>query len=212
MRRTPSPREPRSPVHPVMAGLHPSGTTKWPPWPKRISGFHYPVHPLIFQPLPPGLTITGKEHHQSRGHGGAEPSMTADCWDHPTQQRVARGVSAFCQAVGNLGTSVRRHKGYKAVRLTTWVLRSKGKNVADLTIIEYTEYLRQLLMSHNFLDNGGIIGCPWISPDLLIARSIFGECVKCRVGKMTNPSALTSQSPGASSPGELLHSLEIQVR
>ena len=55
------------------------------------------------------------------------------------------------------------------------------------------------------LDNGGIIGCPWTSRDLHIARSIFGECVKYRVGKMTNPSVPSSQSPGASSPGELLH-------
>ena len=55
------------------------------------------------------------------------------------------------------------------------------------------------------LDNGGIIGCPWTSQDLRIARSIFGECVKCRVGKTTNPSAPLSQSPSASSPGELLH-------
>ena len=55
------------------------------------------------------------------------------------------------------------------------------------------------------LDNGGIIGCPWTSRDLRLARNIFGECIKCRVGKTTNPGAPPSQSPGASSPGELLH-------
>ena len=55
------------------------------------------------------------------------------------------------------------------------------------------------------LDNGGIIGCPWTSRDILIARSIFDECVKCRVGKTTNPSAPPSHSPSASSPGKLLH-------
>ena len=55
------------------------------------------------------------------------------------------------------------------------------------------------------LNNGGIIGCPWTSRDLRLARSIFGDCVKCRVGKTANPIAPPSQSPGGSSPGKLLH-------
>ena len=55
------------------------------------------------------------------------------------------------------------------------------------------------------LDNGGIIGCPWTSRDLRLSRNIFGECVKCRVGKTTNPSAPPSQSPSTNSPGELFH-------
>ena len=55
------------------------------------------------------------------------------------------------------------------------------------------------------LDNGGIIGCPWTSSDLRLARRIFGECTKCRVGKTTNPSAVTSTPRSPVTTGELLH-------
>ena len=55
------------------------------------------------------------------------------------------------------------------------------------------------------LDNGGIIGCPWTSSDLRLARQIFGECTKCRVGKTTNPSAISSTPDELVTTGQLLH-------